>query len=130
MYRIGDKYILTEIQGFEDGYIDDNPYYGGRVFEASIELNYTEQYIKIPKYIFVLTHNSIDVYTFVDIGEIYDDIGTTYTFMLSENASHILNSDGVSQYNIYNMMYKDGDKDDNWIDIKEFDKKYTEQDIV
>lgn len=125
MYRIGDKYILTEIQGFEDGYIDDNPYYGGDVFEASIGLNDTEQYIKIPKYIFVLTHNSIDVYNFVDMGEIYDGVGTTYTFLLSENASHILNSDGVSQYNMYNMMYNDGDKDDNWIDIKEFIRQYA-----
>lgn len=126
MYRIGDKYVLTEIQGFIDGYIDYNICYQGEVFEADIELNNTEQYITIPKYVFVLKHDSIELFNFIEMGEIYDDTATTYTFKLSKKARHILNDAGVSQYNMYNMMYNDGDKDDNWIDIKWFIDEYTD----
>lgn len=48
------------------------------------------------------------------------------SFKYSMMGEHCLNNAGKEQYNIYNMMYSDGDNDDTWIDVKEFIDKYIE----
>ena len=125
MYRIGDKYILTEIQGFHSGHIYYSESHEGMVISAIVEFNDTEQYISIPKYVFVLTSDSFELYNLEDIEDFDCDIGTTYVFKSSKRVKRILNYSGIAQYNIYNMMYTDGDKDDNWIDIRKFIEQYT-----
>lgn len=129
MYRLKDKYILTEIQGFRDGYIYYSESHEGMVFSAIVEFDYTEQYITLPKYVFVLSSDSFDMYTLDEMEDFDCDIGTTYIFKSSKRVKRILNYSGTEQYNMYNMMYNDGDKDDNWIDIRQFIDQYTEDDI-
>lgn len=129
MYRVGDKYILTEIQGFHSGHIYYSESREGMVLSAIVEFNDTEQYITIPKYVFVLTSDSFELYTLDDIEDFDYDIGTTYVFKSSKSVKRMLNYSGIEQYNMYNMMYSDKDKDDNWIDIKQFIDQCTEDDI-
>ena len=37
---------------------------------------------------------------------------------------HYLSEVGKEQYNLYCMMYNDGDKDDQWLNIEEFIEQY------
>lgn len=121
MYRIKDKIILTNIQGLNSiEFIEGDTYED----EAYLYLVFTEmrENIIIPRTFYILTEDIIDEYNFLEANKLNAFIG-----MLNYKAmgGFYLTDEGKEQYNLYCMMYNDGDKDDKQINIDEFIEKYT-----
>ena len=121
MYRIKDKIILTNIQGLNSIEFTEGDTYED---EAYLYLVFTEmrENIIIPRTFYILTEDTLDEYNLLEAKNLNAFIGMLhYKAMGSFN----LTDEGKEQYNLYCMMYNDGDKDDKKIDIDEFIEKYT-----
>lgn len=121
MYRLDNKIILTDIQGLNNiDFFKDDAYED----EAYLELVFTEmrENIIIPRTFYVLTEDTLDEYNLLEANSLNAFRGIIYYDAMG---SFNLTDEGKEQYNLYCMMYNDGDKDDKQIDIDEFIKKYT-----
>lgn len=121
MYRLGDKIILTNIQGLKSiDFVEDDTYED----EAYLEFTFTEmrENIIIPRTFYVLTEDSLNEYNLLDAVNF-----NAFAGQLSYSAmgSFALTDKGKEQYNLYCMMYNDGDKDNKQINIDEFIEQYT-----
>ena len=121
MFRIEDKIILTNIQGLNSiEFIEGDTYED----EAYLYLVFTEmrENIIIPRTFYILTEDILDEYNFLEAKNLNAFIGMLHYKAMG---SFYLTDEGKEQYNLYCMMYNDGDKDDKQIDIDEFIEKYT-----
>ena len=121
MIRVDDNFVLTNIQGFKTvEFIEDDTYED----EAYLELVFTDmrENIIIPRTFYVLTEDSLNEYNLLEANNLNAFTGTIYYDAMG---SFNLTDKGKEQYNLYCMMYNDGDKDDKQIDIDEFIEKYT-----
>lgn len=116
MFRIDNKIILTDIQGFKNiEFVED---------EAYLELVFTEmrENIIIPRTFYVLTEDELDEYNLLEAKDFNAFVGLLHYDAMG---SYSLTDEGKEQYNLYCMMYNAGDKDDKQIDIDEFVEQYT-----
>ena len=121
MFRIDNKILLTDIQGLNSLEFIENDTYEDEVY---LELVFTEmrENIIIPRTFYVLTEDTLDEYNLLEAKSLNAFAGTIYYDAMG---SFNLTDEGKEQYNLYCMMYNDGDKDDKQIDIEEFIEKYT-----
>lgn len=121
MIRIDNKIILTNIQGLNSlEFIESDTYED----KAYLELVFTEmrENIIIPRTFYVLTEDTLDEYNLLEANSLSAFAGTIYYDVMG---SFNLTDEGKEQYNLYCIMYNNGDKDDKQIDIDEFIEKYT-----
>ena len=121
MFRIDNKILLTDIQGLNSLEFIENDTYEDEVY---LELVFTEmrENIIIPRTFYVLTEDTLDEYNLLEAKSLNAFAGTIYYDAMG---SFNLTDEGKEQYNLYCMIYNDGDKDDKQIDIEEFIEKYT-----
>lgn len=116
MVRVDNNIILTDIQGFKSiEFVED---------EAYLELIFTtmRENIIIPRTFYVLTEDALNEYNLLEAKDFNAFAGLLYYDAMG---SYSLTDEGKEQYNLYCMMYNDGDRDDKQIDIDEFIEQYT-----